>query len=186
MLERNRCTLRPVTEDDLARLLEWRNSERIRLNMYSDHLISWEEHRAWFARLQESDTARTLLFAVDGRPLGVVNAVRIDRRNGTCYWGFYLGETDAPRGSGTAMGYLGLDYIFSELGLRKVIGEAFAFNEASIAFHRRLGFVQEGCFVRQVLKDGEYHDIISFSLFNDQWEAHKRHFTPFAPEEGTP
>ena len=128
---------------------------------------------------------RTLLFALDGRPLGVVNVTRADRHNGTCHWGFYIGATDPPRGSGTAMGYLGLDYIFATLGLRKVIGEAFAFNEASIAFHRRLGFAQEGCFVRQVLKGGTYRDIISFALFNDQWEAHKRHFNPFATEEGS-
>ncbi|GLI38490.1 UDP-4-amino-4,6-dideoxy-N-acetyl-beta-L-altrosamine N-acetyltransferase [Geobacter hydrogenophilus] len=184
MLERSQCILRPVGRDDLDKLLEWRNVERIRAFMYTDHIISPEEHAAWFERLGTNDTARTLIFEVDGRPLGVVNVTSIDRRNGTCHWGFYIGEADAPRGSGTALGYLGLDHIFGTLGIRKVIGEAFAFNEASIAFHRRLGFSQEGHFVQHVLKNGSYHDILSFALFREQWEAHKQNFTPFKPEAG--
>jgi len=45
------CGLRPIEEGDLATVLEWRNSERIRANMYTDHLISREEHRAGFAKV---------------------------------------------------------------------------------------------------------------------------------------
>ncbi|CAG0975254.1 UDP-4-amino-4, 6-dideoxy-N-acetyl-beta-L-altrosamine N-acetyltransferase [Geobacteraceae bacterium] len=181
MLERSQCILRPVKREDLEKLLEWRNADRIRAYMYTDHLIGWEEHAAWFERLGTNDTARALLFEVNDRPLGVVNVTRIDRLNGTCHWGFYIGEADAPKGSGTALGYLGLEYIFGTLGIRKVTGEAFAFNEASIAFHRRLGFSQEGHFVRHVMKNGSYQDILSFALFRDQWEAHKQQFNPFAP-----
>ncbi len=184
MLERSQCILRPVERKDLEKLLEWRNADRIRAFMYTDHIISPEEHAAWFERLGTNDTAYALLFTVNGRPLGVVNVTSIDRRNGTCHWGFYIGEADAPRGSGTALGYLGLYYIFDTLGIRKVIGEAFAFNEASIAFHRRLGFSQEGHFVQHVVKNGSCQDILSFALFRDQWEAHKRQFNPFAPETG--
>lgn len=152
--------------------------------MYSDHSITWDEHLAWFKRLESNKAASILLFSVDGHPLGVINATRIDRHNGTCYWGFYIGEANAPRGSGTAMGYLGLDHLFDTLMIRKVMGEAFAFNEASIAFHKRLGFSQEGHFFRHVLKNGVFQDILSYALFREQWEEHKRHFNPFAPEEG--
>jgi UDP-4-amino-4,6-dideoxy-N-acetyl-beta-L-altrosamine N-acetyltransferase len=181
MLERAQCILRPVERKDLEKLLEWRNADRIRAYMYTDHLIGQEEHAAWFERLGTNDTARALIFEVNGRPLGVVNVTRIDRLNGTCHWGFYIGETDSPKGSGTALGYLGLEYIFGTLGIRKVTGEAFAFNEASIAFHRRLGFSREGHFVAHVMKNGSFQDILSFALFRDQWEAHKQQFNPFAP-----
>ena len=42
-------TLRDLTPDDSDRLLAWRNSEAVRPYMYSDHLISPEEHARWFA-----------------------------------------------------------------------------------------------------------------------------------------
>ncbi len=184
MIERARCILRPAMRQDLDKLLEWRNSERIRVNMYTDHLINKEEHAAWFERLEKNRSARTLVFEVDGRPLGVVNISRIDDQNGTCHWGFYIGEPDAPKGSGTAMGALGLDYLFDTLGIRKVIGEAFAFNEASIAFHRRLGFMEEGRFVSHVLKNGNYEDIVSFAIFREGWKARKETLGVFSPEEG--
>lgn len=67
------------------------------------------------------------------------------------------------------MAYLALLHIFEELKLQKVIGEAFPFNSASIAYHRKLGFSQEGHFVEHVLKDGSYLDILSFALLSHDW-----------------
>lgn len=170
MLARKDCILRPVEERDLELILVWRNSERIRSNMYTDHVITWEEHRQWFERLQQGE-GRTfsLIFEISGKSVGIVNISRLDRVNNTCHWGFYLGEVDAPRGSGTIMGFLGLEYLFEILNIRKVIGEAFVFNQASIAFHEKLGFSREGHFRRHVLKNNNYEDIFAFALFTEQW-----------------
>jgi UDP-4-amino-4,6-dideoxy-N-acetyl-beta-L-altrosamine N-acetyltransferase len=164
-----RMLLREVEERDLELLLSWRNSERIRANMYTSHLITEAEHRAWFERLTRERHAFAFLFEADHRPLGVVNLNQLDWRNKRCHWGFYLGETDAPRGSGTRMAYLALLHVFEELKLHKVIGEAFSFNTASIAYHTKLGFSQEGHFVEHVLKDGSYLDILSFALLSQDW-----------------
>ena len=46
MLRRDDCQLRPVLESDLGLIRQWRNSERIRANMFTDHIISSEEHLA--------------------------------------------------------------------------------------------------------------------------------------------
>jgi len=71
------------------------------------------------------------------------------------------------------MGFLALEYIFEQHHFRKLCAEAFAFNEGSIKYHTRLGFSQEGRFVEHVLKNGRYHDIVSFALFRQGWLAHK-------------
>jgi UDP-4-amino-4,6-dideoxy-N-acetyl-beta-L-altrosamine N-acetyltransferase len=169
MLKRNNLNLRPVKESDLPMLLEWRNSERIRANMYTDHIITGEEHRSWFNRLQQKRDIISLVFEMDQRPLGIVNINRIDRDSNSCHWGFYIGDPDAPRGSGIYMGYVGLEYIFKTLDFRKVTGEALVFNQASIAFHKKLGFSQEILPPVQVLKNGKYEDIVSFALTKDDW-----------------
>jgi UDP-4-amino-4,6-dideoxy-N-acetyl-beta-L-altrosamine N-acetyltransferase len=141
--------------------------------MYTDHVITREEHLRWFERLQSEPLALSLIFEISAKAVGIVNVSRMDRVNNTCNWGFYLGETDVPKGCGTIMGFLGLEYLFETLKIRKVIGETFVFNQASIAFHEKLGFTREGYFRRHVLKNGDYQDILAFGLFAEQWRALK-------------
>jgi UDP-4-amino-4,6-dideoxy-N-acetyl-beta-L-altrosamine N-acetyltransferase len=80
-----------------------------------------------------------------------------------------LGEPDLPPGTGTEMGRLALGFAFETLGIRKLCGEAFAFNRASVAFHRKLGFRQEGIWRKHRLKNDKHEDIVSFALFRDNW-----------------
>lgn len=166
--------MRPVERDDLERILEWRNSERIRTNMYSDHVITMEEHRAWFERTKQHSGSIYLIFEIRNQPAGLVYFADIDRNNGKSHWGFYLGAEDLPRGSGTAMGVIGLEYAFTQLNLRKLYGEVFAFNEASLRFHKKLGFVEEGRFAGHVLKSGVYEDVVSLALFREEWQKSRQ------------
>ncbi len=165
--------LRPIERDDLAKVLTWRNSEHVRSCMFNDHIISPEEHQAWFERSRQAEFPPVLVFEFRGKPAGMVNFTQIDRLNNRCYWGFYLGETGLPHGCGTIMGFLALSYIFEQQRFRKLCGEAFAFNEKSVSYHKRLGFVQEGHFVKHVLKNGSYEDIISFAMFREDWLKNK-------------
>lgn len=169
MFNHEECRLRPVEMEDLEKVLEWRNSDRIRSNMYTDHVISLEEHRAWFQRYKKDLTAEYMIFEIKANPLGLVYFTDIDVMNNICHWGFYLGEIHTPRGSGMAMGVLGLEHAFTRLNVRKICGEAFSFNEASIRFHKKLGFVEEGRFSKHVLKNGVYEDVVSFALFYEDW-----------------
>jgi len=169
MPRREDCLLRPVRDADLDLILRWRNSERIRANMFTDHVISEQEHFAWFERIKNEPVPLFLVFEYLRRPLGIVSITQIDRVNNRCMWGFYLGETDGPPECGLIMAYLGLAYIFKHLHIRKLCSEAFAFNQGSLRFHQKLGFAQEGVFVRHVLKNGSYQDVISFALFEEDW-----------------
>lgn len=159
--------LRPMTETDLELVLTWRNSQRIRDISYSDHIISTAEHRAWFAHAEKEQKSLHFIFEYCRRPIGVVNVTAIDHDNKTCYWGFYLGETDLPKGCGSAMGFLALENIYETLGMDKVTGEAFAFNNESIAFHKRLGFVEERR--RGGVKNGRNEDIVVMRLSRADW-----------------
>ncbi|GFO68503.1 UDP-4-amino-4,6-dideoxy-N-acetyl-beta-L-altrosami ne N-acetyltransferase [Geomonas limicola] len=172
-MNRDDCLLRPLAEGDLDLVLAWRNSDRVRACMYTDHLISEEEHRAWFRRSQEAPFPATLIFEYRGMPAGLKSFSQVDRTSNRCHWGFYLGAEDLPRGAGSAMGFLALEYIFERQGFRKLCAEAFAFNEGSVRYHTRLGFTQEGRFAAHVLKNGCYHDVLCFALFSDTWQENK-------------
>ena len=167
------CRLRLMNSADLPVVLSWRNSDRIRRMMYTDHRISLEEHRAWFARAEYTSSSRHLIFEYESRPVGVVNVTAIDELNRRCHWGFYLGETDLPKGCGTAMGVLALDYMFNELGMNKVVGEVLTHNEQSLKYHVRLGFVEEGRLSQHVLRAGQFEDVIQLAHFADRWRQTK-------------
>lgn len=174
MLERGKCLLRPTKPEDLERILEWRNSDRVRSCMFTDAIISWNEHLAWFERVSKSGISKHLLFEYNGQPLGVVNITNIDLQNNKCHWGFYIGEEGAPRGSGRAMGFLAIEHIFENLSMRKLCGRAFAFNLASVKFHLKLGFEEEGLLRKHILKNGDFMDVYCFAHFIDRWREHRQ------------
>ena len=170
----NDYKLRMMSESDLRIVLQWRNSERVRMNMYSDELISWDDHCAWFSRIQNSQESRHYIFELNRTPIGVINFTSINSLHGKCSWGFYLGETDVPHGSGSVLGILGMSEAFEHLKIRKLCAEVFAFNEKSLRFHRRLGFTQEGILSQHVWKHNYYQDIVLFACFADQWGGIKK------------
>ncbi|TCS83308.1 UDP-4-amino-4,6-dideoxy-N-acetyl-beta-L-altrosamine N-acetyltransferase [Tepidibacillus fermentans] len=165
--------LRPIEEEDLEMVLNWRNSERIRMNMYTDHLITMEEHRAWFQRLKEDNRNLTFIFEYMDEPVGVMNFNRIDNHNRNCTWGFYLGKENLLKGTGLALGYLGLKYAFENLNIRKLSGEVFGFNIASYNFHKKLHFKEEGRLLKHIKKNGQYEDIILFAQFEEDWKKNR-------------
>ncbi|CAN7182005.1 UDP-4-amino-4,6-dideoxy-N-acetyl-beta-L-altrosamine N-acetyltransferase [Rossellomorea sp. LjRoot5] len=156
-----------INEDFLDLVLLWRNQEDIRKVMYHDKLITIEEHRSWFNSINNSEKKITKVFLFKGAPYGVVNITNIDRINQRCEWGFYIGEKNAPRGLGSIMGNLALNYMFKELRLNKICSEVLGFNQASLHFHRKLGFNQEGLLKNHIIKNGKYIDVYLFAKFNN-------------------
>jgi len=171
MPARHDYVLRPMVEADLPMVLSWRNQPRIREAMYTTHVISPAEHQAWWRVASVDTSKRLLILDYLGAPIGHVNFVQIHQVNGTANWGFYLGGSEAKRGAGAAMEYCALDHAFGELGLRKLQCEVFEFNRGVVRMHQKFGFVQEGVFSRQFLRDGHYIDVISMALFADHWRA---------------
>ena len=163
-----------MTENDLPIVLAWRNCDRIRQMMYTNHFISLEEHLNWFAKASIRDNEKHLIFEYYDRPSGVVNVTDINRSHRRCNWGFYIGDEKAPRGSATVMGTLALEFMFESVAINKIVGEVFAFNEASLKYHLRLGFVEEGRLSQHIARNGKFEDIITLAHFADQWRATKQ------------
>ncbi|MNX24305.1 Spermidine N(1)-acetyltransferase [compost metagenome] len=183
MTKPNLYALRPMADADLERVLAWRNSERVRSCMFSDQLIPLEQHRAWWERAKTSPTSVHLIFEKEGVPMGVVNFTAIDRQNGRCSWGFYVGPENTPRGTGTLMGLLAIDYAFGTLGMRKICAEVIGFNTASLGYHRKLGFLQEGRLARHVLRGNGYEDVVLFALFAEDWPEARQPLSQYLVQE---
>ncbi|WP_430788222.1 UDP-4-amino-4,6-dideoxy-N-acetyl-beta-L-altrosamine N-acetyltransferase [Virgibacillus flavescens] len=165
--------LKPIAYNDLKLIYKWRNSKRIKSVMYTDHQISWEEHSQWFKNMQNNSQKKAWLLYNKHQPQGLVSITNFDKENSRCYWGFYIGEKSAPKGTGTIMGILALNKLFNEMGLHKVCAEVIHTNTGSLGYHRKLGFVPEGRFVDHIWKDTQYLDVIPMALFSKNWEEVK-------------
>jgi len=165
-------TLRPLREDDLAMLLQWRNAPEVRLYMYTQHKISEAEHLAWFQRSQDNPNHHLLLAEQKKQPFGFVNIQLLNNEAQRGEWGFYLSPFE-PKGSGQALGFTALAHAFGVLRLHKLCGEALFSNKRSQRLHERLGFTQES-HLRDHHFDGHaYHDVIGYGLLHSEWQACK-------------
>lgn len=173
MLRLEDFRLRPLTESDLEMVLNWRNQPHIREMMYKDHVIGREEHQLWYEKMKDNPASAYLILEHRGRPLGQTNFTKIDREASSCLWGFYVGEDKRPRGTGTVMGLLSLDYAFETVAVREVIGEVLEHNSKSRQLFDRLGFTLTGRLPQHVFKSGAYADVCVYAMTAEDWL--KRH-----------
>lgn len=162
-------TLRHVHDSELTMLRQWRNAEPVRKAMYTQHLITKEEHEAWWSAQKTRQDRVYLIYEVDTTPLGYVSFVDIDKTNKKCTWGLYTSD-QAPKGTGYQMCRAAMDYAFGTLQINKLTSEALATNTRAIALYNRLGFETEGHLRSHVWIDGKPQDAILFSILKDEWQ----------------
>jgi UDP-4-amino-4,6-dideoxy-N-acetyl-beta-L-altrosamine N-acetyltransferase len=165
------CHIRVVTWDDLEMVLAWRNHTDVRRFMFTQHKISLEEHRKWFAKATQDRNRSLLIIEEAKQPIGYVQFSQVVE-GGIADWGFYT-SPDAPKGTGRKLGVTALNHAFGSLKIHKVCGLAIEGNQASINFHKRLGFALEGVLRDQQRIEGTYHDLHCFGLLAREWQPDK-------------
>ncbi len=162
--------LRPIEDSELKLMLSWRNAPTVRANMYTQHEISEQEHLTWWARTAQREDQAYFMYENDDQALGIVGVSAIDHSHGHCSWAFYA-DPNAPRGTGSKMEFLALEYVFGTLKLHKLVCEVLAFNTPVIKLHQKFGFVVEGIFRQQYRSADDYIDIYRLGLLQSEWES---------------
>ena len=168
--------LRNTTDNDLELIRSWRNAPEIASKMYTRHTISANEHRAWWLRVCASNDQAHFIYENAGIAFGVVNFTKIDRTNENCFWAFYANPS-APRGTGSCMEYLALEYAFTKLQLKKLSCEVLSFNESVIKLHKKFGFREEGVFRKHHKIGDQFVDVIRLGILDIEWIDAKKSVT---------
>ncbi len=174
MADRARVDLRPVDAADRERILAWRNSPDVRAYMYTDHVISADEHARWFAGIEGDTRRRYWIVELDGAPVGLANLYDIDLANRRCAWAYYLADP-AVRGLGLGsfVEYWVLEYVFEGLKLEKLWCEVLASNEPVWRLHETFGFTREVCFRGHVIKNDARADVLGLGMLAADWRARR-------------
>jgi RimJ/RimL family protein N-acetyltransferase len=64
-----------------------------------------------------------------------------------------------------------LRYYFHERRYQKVNAEVYAFNDASVHLHEKLGFVLEGRLRRMIYTNGQFHDALFYGMTREEFDA---------------
>lgn len=130
--------MRRMNAMDLGMVLNWRNHYNVRQYMLNKNIINRHEHDNWYYRKCAQTDCHLLIFEVNNQPSGFVNFSDLTT-GGDCTWGFYLAPGSKP-GLGKSFGVSVLNYAFSSLNIRRIVGFVLLNNIASIKFHENLGF----------------------------------------------
>jgi RimJ/RimL family protein N-acetyltransferase len=162
--------LRAFRREDLPRVIAWRRDEELRRGaLWSDAPFGAREAQRWLRVVSNGADASRVTLAVELRAsrrlVGLTNLTRIDRRNGTAYFGVVIGEKDCwGRGVASAALQLVLRRA-ARLGLRKVLLEVASDNPRAIALYRRAGFEVEGVLRRQLPRGRTFVDVLIMAVF---------------------
>lgn len=111
-----------------------------------------------------------VLFVIEGdEPAGVVFSHTIDRRAGTFCYGVQILRAFQRQGYGGAGIRLFLEHFFGELRYQKCDVTVFDYNDASLALHASLGFIDEGRRRRATFTRGRYHDEIHLGITAEEF-----------------
>jgi UDP-4-amino-4,6-dideoxy-N-acetyl-beta-L-altrosamine N-acetyltransferase len=152
-------------------ILGWRNSESVAPYMYSDHLITQEEHHVWFqyARVDTPKFRHRLIYT-NGEPVGLVSITSIDHEARSCSWAFYIASEKA-RGTGVGLltEWWAISTAFETLNLNRIECEVLVENHKVIQMHESFGFRREGYFRERCWKSGIPLDAVGLSLLKSDW-----------------
>lgn len=85
MLSLNSVILRSFTADDQELVRTWRNADHVRKYMYTDYIITPEEHAHWYKSISKRNDCEYMIAEHEGLSKGVVAIYDIEKVNGTCF-----------------------------------------------------------------------------------------------------
>lgn len=160
--------LQKLESSQLELIRNWRNDDSIRQYMFHQHDISASEHQSWFESAIQNEKLLLLIYIEQDEPVGFMQLNLIDRSAMVYEWGFYTAP-HAPKGTGSRMAVIALDYLFTELNANKVFAQVLSFNEVSRYLHKKFHFVEEGVLRQHACIASERQDVYCFGLLKSEW-----------------
>lgn len=166
-IENGHVVLRDLTIDDVPLKVRWINDPGNNRYLHYDIPLSVEKTRNWFENKDDSRRYDCVI-EYDSIPVGLIGLLAIDRDNKKAEYYISMGEDGyKQKGIATAATEMILRFAFSELGLHKIYLNVDEDNIAACRLYEKTGFVCEGVFRDDLVKDGSYINRKRYSIFDD-------------------
>lgn len=162
--------LRPVHEDDLEMIMNWRMLPEITKYMYTDPILTLESQQSWFNSLKNRTDILPFIIEVDNVPAGTLTITDIDYVNKRCSWAYYMAvQEKRSLPLALALEWNLYDYVFDVLDMNKLTGEILSFNKGVLRIHQMCGSETEGVLKQHICKNGIFYDVTIMSILKEKW-----------------
>jgi RimJ/RimL family protein N-acetyltransferase len=142
----------------------WRNLTHVFPHPYTE-----AEASSWIQRCMDQDPPQDLVIASEDRLIGVCG---MGRGEGVDYYtagvGYWLGECHWGRGIMTEAFRAFIRYVWGTFDVQRIQATVFAWNPASARVLEKNGFSFEGAHRSAIYKDGEFVDLLMYSLLRSE------------------
>ena len=166
-----RLYLRDITVEDTSNIVKWRNSDIVRPNFLYQAEFTNESHMKWLETMVFTGKVRQFIVVEisTDTPIGSVYLRDIDLVSEKAEFGIFLGEEDKLNlGYGSEATKLLINYGFEEMKLQKIFLRVLSENKRAIESYKKVGFVKEGVFKKEVKLNGKFEDVIFMAVFNGE------------------
>lgn len=162
------CNFSIISDLEKEMIRNWRNSNNIRKWMFTNHIISEEEHYNFMEKI--INTRNDFYWLVKNKNddyLGVISLNKIDHENKHAYVGAYANPKSKTIGIGLIFDKVITKVAFDIIKLHTLKLEIIEDNKEVIFMHRKMGFKMEGKLTEYVYRDNKWKDVIIMGITND-------------------
>lgn len=165
--------LREVRPEDAPHLLAMMGDAQVARFMTTPPgtVEGFERFIAWARRERRAGSLACFVVIPHGtdEPAGLFQIRLLDDRRGTAEWGFAIGSRFWSSGFYADGAPLIVDFVFSALGVRRLVARAAIANGRGNGALRKMGAVREEILRGSLLKDGEYLDQAVWTISAPEW-----------------
>lgn len=175
-----RIVLRPITENDSALIVKWRNSEKVRKHCMTKAPITIESNRTFFK--EKVLTGKYKQFIVERieevtglvtYPIATVYLKDIDNENRRCELCIFTSDDVEWDIDGQSISIkILLEKAFNEYGMHKVYSYVYSKYPEELDLLMRAGFNIEATLKNEAVgTEGEYEDIVRLYVIKEQFDC---------------
>ena len=174
MFEAKYVNLRPLEEEDLKQLRDWRNSEHVRKTTREYKPLNMLNQKQWFESIHRENPPKHIMFGIEKKNskklVGVTGLTYIDWKNKHAEISIYFSSKNwqkTKEANDTINTIIG--YGFEELNLHRLWVEIFEISKENIQLFEKLKFTKEGILREKLWRKGKWWNSILYSKLSTEY-----------------
>ena len=178
---KNKLVFREITScnsDQIKKIRDLRNSENVRKFMYTDHIITEQEHLNHITKLKNDK--KNLVFVIfdhTNEIIGSAYLYNIDRLHKKADWGFYTNPE--IKNIGGVIEYYFIEFFFNQLNFEKINCEVIENNISIQKLPKKFLFEEEGIKKENIIKKNKRINVHFYGLTKSNWNNRKFELSKF-------
>ena len=164
-----------LDDENKFKILEIRNEEAIRKNMFNSNLITEIKHNNWLKNIDKTSKKFFYCIKFEDKIIGGLGLNLLDEINSEFDWSFYITQKDKLFGLGSLIEFKALDYFFLNYKIKILFCYVLKKNSQVLKLHKKFGFLETNFEKKFIMPKNILPSNVSFLCLNkDQWNIKRK------------